>query len=120
MTGNKSSTPQPGTETRDPSSAAHSAPLRQLDSIVESLPSLATPVLRELATKAAALAVRAGGRAGSFDHPGGGHERLATSNGDVAADLRPGTAVAKSGTGEPPFEPVDQTPAEHEAGLPPR
>ena len=38
----------------------------------------------------------------------------------IASDLRRETAVAKSGSGEPPFEPADQTPAEQDAGLPPR
>ena len=47
-------------------------------------------------------------------------EPLASTGPRVAADLQPETAVGKSETGDPPFEPVDQTPAEEEAGLPPR
>ena len=46
-------------------------------------------------------------------------EPLASTALGVAPDL-PETAVGKSPTGDPPFEPVDQTPAEEDAGLPPR
>lgn len=47
-------------------------------------------------------------------------EPLARTSPGVAAGLQPETAVGKSETGDPPFEPVDQTPAEVDAGLPPR
>ena len=43
-----------------------------------------------------------------------------TTGSELASDLRRETAVAKSGTGNPPLEPVEQTSAEAEAGLPPR
>jgi hypothetical protein len=46
--------------------------------------------------------------------------RLAAKGREVAADMRRDTAVGKSETGSPPYEPVDQTPAEQESGLPPR
>ena len=39
---------------------------------------------------------------------------------EVASDLRRDTAVAGSASGTAPLEPVEQTPAEEEAGLPPR
>jgi hypothetical protein len=84
-------------------------PIRQLDSIIDSLTTYATPVLREIAAKAAELAAMAGEAAGPV-------AQRATDRTEVAGD----TAVAKSGSGVPPFEPVDQTPAEQEAGLPPR
>jgi hypothetical protein len=100
-------------------------PIRQLDSIIDSLTSYATPVLREIAAKAAELAARAGEAAGpvaqrAADKTEAVGERLATKGRDVAADMRGETAVAKSGTGVPPLEPVPQTPGEQEAGLPPR
>jgi hypothetical protein len=105
-------------------SAAEPA-IRQLDSIMENLASYATPVLREIAARAAELAAKAGEAAGPMAHKAaekteavGG--RLATKGREVASDLRRETAVAGSGDGNAPFEPVDQTPAEQEAGLPPR
>jgi len=113
-------------DTQNAPSANPEPPIRQLDSIIESLTSYATPVLREIAAKAAELAARAGEAAGpvaqrAADKTEAVGERLATKGREVAADLRGGdTAVAKSGTGVPPLEPVDQTPAEQEAGLPPR
>lgn len=119
--------PQPtGTsDTANPPSGAAAQPVRQLDSIMDSLASYATPVVREIAAKAAELAARAGEAAGpvaqrAADRTDAIGERLATKGREVAADLRRDTAVGKSGTGIPPLGPVDQTPAEHEAGLPPR
>jgi hypothetical protein len=47
-------------------------------------------------------------------------EPLARTEPGFAADPQPQTAVGKSETGDPPFEPVDQTPAEVDAGLPAR
>jgi hypothetical protein len=46
--------------------------------------------------------------------------RLSTKGRELASDLRRETAVGKSGTGNAPLEPVEQTSAEEEAGLPPR
>jgi hypothetical protein len=99
--------------------------IRQLDSIMENLASYATPVLREIAARAAELAARAGEAAGPIAHKAaekteavGG--RLATKGREVASDLRRETAVAGSGDGTAPFEPVAQTPNEEAAGLPPR
>lgn len=104
--------------------AAHPA-IRQIDSIMENLATYAAPVLREIAARAAELAAKAGEAAGPMarkaaektDEVGG---RLATKGREVASDLRRETAVAGSATGTPPLEPVEQTPAEEEAGLPPR
>lgn len=112
-------------DTGNAHSAAPAPPVRQLDTILDSLTSYATPVLREIAAKAAELAARAGEAAGpvaqrAADKTEAVGERLATKGREVAADLRRETAVGKSDTGDPPFEPVDQTPAEDEAGLPPR
>lgn len=109
----------------DPPGAPVAQPVRQLDSIMDSLANYATPVVREIAAKAAELAARAGEAAGpvaqrAADTTEAVGERLATKGREVAADLRRDTAVGKSGTGIPPLEPVDQTPAEQEAGLPPR
>jgi hypothetical protein len=116
-------------ETGDPGSAARtSSPepaIRQLDAILENLASYATPVLREIAARAAELAARAGEAAGPMaqglaDKTEAAGGRLSTKGRELASDLRRDTAVAKSGTGNPPLEPVEQTPAEEEAGLPPR
>jgi len=98
--------------------------IRQLDTIIDNLASYATPVLREIAARAAELAAKAGEAAGPMaqkaanktEEVGG---RLATKGREVASDLRRETAVARSG-GTLPLEPVEQTPAEEEAGLPPR
>jgi hypothetical protein len=127
MTTNQGSGQPPTGDTGNTPNATPEPPIRQLDSIIDSLTSYATPVLREIAAKAAELAARAGEAAGpvaqrAADKTEAVGERLATKGREVAADLRGGgdTAVAKSGTGVPPLEPVDQTPAEQEAGLPPR
>jgi hypothetical protein len=122
----KSGTPAPtdlvaSNGSRSPSSE----PVRQLDSIIENLASYATPVLREIAARAAELAAKAGDAAGPMAQKAadktqevGG--RLATKGREVASDLRRETSVARSADGKPPLEPVEQTPAEEEAGLPPR
>lgn len=106
------------------SSAAEPA-IRQLDSIIENLASYAAPVLREIAARAAELAAKAGEAAGPMAHKAaekteevGG--RLATKGREVASDLRRDTGLAGSTSGTAPLEPVEQTPAEREAGLPPR
>ena len=101
------------------------APIRQLDTIIANLTSYATPVLKEIAARAAELAAKAGEAAGPMaqkaadktEEVGG---RLATKGREVASDLRRETAVAASEGGTPPLKPVEQTPAEEEAGLPPR
>jgi hypothetical protein len=110
---------------RHPGESAGEPPIRQLDWIIENLASYAAPVLREIAARAAELAAKAGEAAGPIAHKAavrteaaGG--RLATKGREVGSDLRRETAVAGSGDGNAPFEPVDQTPAEEEAGLPPR
>jgi hypothetical protein len=104
--------------------ATHPA-IRQIDSIIENLTNYAAPVLREIAARAAELAAKAGDAAGPMAHKAaektdevGG--RLATKSREVASDLRRETAVAGSAAGAPPLEPVEQTPAEEESGLPPR
>ena len=99
--------------------------IRQLDSIIENLASYATPVLREIAARAADLAAKAGEAAGPMaqraaDRTEAAGGRLSVKSRELASDLRRDTAVAKSGTGAPPLEPVEQTAAEQEAGLPPR
>ena len=116
-------------ETSDPGKASRPTTtepaIRQLDSIIENLATYATPVLREIAARAADLAAKAGEAAGPMaqraaDKTEAAGGRLSTRSRELASDLRRDTAVAKSGTGTPPLEPVEQTPAEEEAGLPPR
>ena len=106
-------------------SAGAEPPIRQLDSIIENLANYATPVLREIAARAAELAAKAGEAAGPMAQRAADKTeevagRLATKGREVASDLRRETAVAGSADGTPPLEPVAQTPAEEEAGLPPR
>ena len=126
MADNERPVQQPrATDTENAPGGVPATPVRQLDSIMESLASYATPVVREIAAKAAELAAKAGEAAGpvaqrAADKTEQVGEKLATKSREVAADLRRDTAVGKSGTGVPPFEPIDQTPAENEAGLPPR
>ena len=122
--GTPASTEPVASKRRSAQSAAEPA-IRQLDSIIENLASYAAPVLREIAARAAELAAKAGEAAGPMAHKAAAKTdavggRLATKGREVASDLRRDTAVAASVDGNAPFEPVDQTPAEEEAGLPPR
>src|ERR1700681_1215446 len=78
---------------RSPGQSAAEPAIRQLDSIMENLASYATPVLREIAARAAELAAKAGEAAGPMAHKAaekteavGG--RLAKKGRDVASDLR--------------------------------
>jgi len=109
---------------RSAQSAAEPA-IRQLDSIMENLASYAAPVLREIAARAAELAAKAGQAAGPMayraaEKTGDVGGRLATKGRAVASDLRRDSAVAGSASGTGPREPIEQTPAEEEAGRPPR
>jgi hypothetical protein len=109
--------------------------VRQLEAIIQNLTTYATPVLREIAARAAELAAKAGEAAGPLAHKAaamteevGG--RLAAKGLEVAAELRGGQSdqagpAAPGPTGEPstgPAEPsaADQEPHEVEVGLPPR
>ena len=110
---------------RSSAQAAMEPAIRQLDSIIENLASYAAPVLREIAARAAELAAKAGETAGPMAHKAAAKTedvggRLATKGRAVASDLRRDTAVAGSASGTSPLEPVGQTSAEKEAGLPPR
>lgn len=67
--------------------------IRQLDTMIENVANYATPVLREIAARAAELAAKAGQAAGPIAHRAaekteevGG--RLATRGREVASDLR--------------------------------
>jgi hypothetical protein len=99
VTGEAGSAPRP---------PASEPAVRQLDAILENLANYAAPV---------AAGPMAQGLADKTEAAGG---RLSTKGRELASDLRRETAVAKSGTGNPPLEPVEQTTAEEEAGLPPR
>jgi hypothetical protein len=126
-----------------PSSSGLSSPgydpngaVRQLEAIIQNLTTHATPVLREIAARAAELAAKAGEAAGPLAHKAatvteGVGGRLAAKGLEVAAELRreqpgrAGSAVAGA-TGEPgtavAAEPtaVDRSPQAAEAGLPSR
>ena len=97
----------------------------QLETIIENLASYATPVLREIAARAAELAAKAGQAAGPLAHKAaekteevGG--RLATKGREVASDLRRDTSALESGGDEMTTSEVTQTPEAEEAGLPQR
>ena len=111
--------------TRRSVEAAAEPAIRQLDSMIENLANYATPVLREIAARAAELAAKAGEAAGPMAYKAAGKTeevagRLATKGREVASDLRRDTGTPTSGSVTPPIEPADQTPAEEESGLPPR
>jgi hypothetical protein len=81
--------------------------VRQLDSIIENLANYATPVLREIAARAADLAAKAGEAAGPMAQKAADKTeevagRLATKGREVASDLRrdpasPGTTAGPTG-----------------------
>lgn len=96
----------------------------QLDAIIENLTTYATPVLREIAARAAELAAKAGQAAGPLAYKAaekteevGG--RLATKGREVASDLRRDSAAVGSGN-EVTTREVTQSPSAEEARLPPR
>jgi hypothetical protein len=98
--------------------------VRQLDSIIENLAGYAGPVLREIAARAADLAVKAGEAAGPMAHKAaekteevGG--RLATKGREVATDMRRDAATTTP-LNPATTEPETQEPVATEAGLPPR
>ena len=125
------SAPGPSSPCYDPNGA-----VRQLEAIIQNLSTHATPVLREIAARAAELAAKAGEAAGPLAHKAatatekvGG--RVATKGLEVAAELRrvqpgrenpavagaaavPRTAVAPEPTAD------DRSPQAAEAGLPSR
>ncbi len=97
----------------------------QLETIIENLASYATPVLREIAARAAELAAKAGQAAGPLAHKAaekteevGG--RLATKGREVASDLRRDASAIGSDGDEMTTSDVTQTPEAEEAGLPQR
>lgn len=68
-------------------------PVKQLEAIIENLTSYATPVLREIAARAAELAAKAGEAAGPMAHKAaemteGFGERVADKGREIATDLR--------------------------------
>jgi hypothetical protein len=84
--------------------------IHQLDSMIENIAGYATPVLREIAARAAELAAKAGDAAGPMAHKAADKTeeiagRVATRGREVASDLRGETTVAGSASGEPPSEP---------------
>jgi hypothetical protein len=84
----------PGRGQADPARTAASDPvLRQLDIIIENVTSYATPVLREIAARAAELAAKAGQAAGPMaykaaERTGKVGDGLATKGRALATDLR--------------------------------
>lgn len=97
------------------------APIRQLEGIIQNLTTFATPVLREIAARAAELAARAALAAGPVAHRAaavtedvGG--RIAVKSREVASELRDGAALRPSVVGDEPSAATDAV----EPGLSPR
>jgi hypothetical protein len=97
------------TEASDRSSEPNAA-IRQLEAIIGNLTTFATPVLREIAARAAELAAKAGEAAGPVAHKAAGVTeevggRLAAKGHEIASGLRSERAGPASGepahTGEP-------------------
>ena len=99
------------------------AAVRQLESILQNLTTFATPVVREIAARAAELAAKAGEMAGPAAHKAAEvteevGERLAVKGHEVASGLR-GGRTEESGTGpHGPSAPEPEHPASEE-GPPP-
>jgi hypothetical protein len=117
-------TDQPqGPRTESPTSPAQTQdrPVRQLEAIIENLTTYATPVLREIAARAAELAAKAGEAAGPVAHKAadmteGFGERVADKGREIATDLRRDpTGVTSGGTddvGGHPYASPDTLPGD--------
>jgi hypothetical protein len=98
------------TEGSDRSSEPNTA-IRQLEAIIQNLATYATPVLREIAARAAELAAKAGEAAGPVAHKAAGVTeevggRLAAKGHEIAFGLRSERAAGPPASGEsvPPDE----------------
>jgi hypothetical protein len=97
--------------------------IHQLNSIMDNLASYATPVLREIAARAAELAAKAGQAAGPAAYKAAEKTeevgtRLAAKGREVASDLRR-DSDAPGSTSETPASSPAQTPAAADTGTPP-
>ena len=115
-------TGEAGSASRPPASEPA---VRQLDAILENLANYATPVLREIAARAADLAAKAGDAAGPMaqglaDKTEAAGGRLSTKGRELASDLRRETAVAKSGTGTRRWSQSNRRPPKRRQACPPR
>jgi len=89
----------------DPSSSRSHPAVKQLDLIIENVTNYATPVLREIAARAAELAAKAGDAAGPIaqkaaERTGEVGDRVAMKSRAIASDLRtdPGSSTAAGAT----------------------
>jgi hypothetical protein len=109
------------------------AAIRQLEAILQNLTTFATPVVREIAARAAELAAKAGEMAGPAAHKAaevteGVGERIAVKGHEVASGLRgeraeesgapPVASDEPSATPDGPSSPEPEGPASDE-GMPP-
>jgi hypothetical protein len=90
---------QPQPEGSIPADRTPDRPVKQLETIIENLTTYATPVLREIAARAAELAAKAGEAAGPMAHKAaemteGFGERVADKGREIATDLRRDPASA--------------------------
>jgi hypothetical protein len=102
--------PRSGSSTTEPV-------LRQLDTIIENVTSYATPVLREIAARAAELAAKAGQAAGPIaqkaaDRTGEVGDMVASKSRAFASDLRsdPDTRLASPPTDDRPSDDLAPAP----------
>jgi hypothetical protein len=87
-------------------SAGTDRPIRQLEKIIDDLATYATPVVREIAARAAELAAKAGQAAGPMaqraaDKTEAVGGRFADKSREFATDLRRETSVAEPGPALP-------------------
>jgi hypothetical protein len=100
---------------------AQDRPVRQLETIIQNLTTYATPVLREIAARAAELAAKAGEAAGPMAHRAAEMtedlgDRVADKGREIATDLRREPAGATTGSGagvgEHPYASPDTHPGD--------
>ncbi len=96
-------------------------PVRQLEVVIENLTTYATPVLREIAARAAELAAKAGEAAGPMAHRAaemteGFGDRVADKGREIATDLRRDPADTRAAGADDvaghPYASPDTTPGD--------
>ncbi len=97
-----------------PTAPATEPVLRQLDAIIENVTNYATPVLREIAARAAELAAKAGQAAGPMaqkaaERTGEVGDRVASKSRAIASDLR-GEVPSATVAGDTPHASSDDLP----------
>ena len=114
---------QPPESDASGSGTGPNAAVRQLEAMLQNLTTFATPVVREIAARAAELAAKAGEMAGPAAHKAAEvteevGERLAVKGHEVASGLRGERTEESGAAGDTPSSPDPERPASDE-GLPP-